>query len=270
MGMRVLFTAKHPPGGALRYGGVLSWIDTMAAEFRRLGHDCEVWGPELKQPEGRFDLGVIANATSTDRAAQWCGRVIGVSHGVVPDEVPNPSIRTVFTSEEVRDHWGNGGPILRQPIDLDFWKPGDAPREKSLVFYSYRAPDDMGLDRTAAELGLDFVRLRNVTREAARDSMQRAAVVAASGRAAVEAMACGAAVMICDHRAPYQGALLDPDAFGAIERNYSGRGGIARPDNPVRAVAINSRSRVLENRTRPWAEKHHDVRKIAAELLAYA
>jgi hypothetical protein len=265
--MRILFTAKHPPGGRAPYGGVLSWIETMAAQLRRLGHDCAVWGPELKQPEGRFDLGFIANATSTDRAAQWCDRVLGVSHGVVADERPNPSIRTVFTSEEGRDHWEQPtAPVLRQPIDLEFWSPGDKPRENLLTFYSYRSPDDMGLDRAARHMGMAFHRLRNVSAETARDVLRRSKIVAASGRAAVEAMACGAAVIICDHRVQYQAPLFDRLTTLSMKQNYSGRGG----ESPTQERLLETiRSRVThKGQWREWAEKNHDVRKIAAELLA--
>lgn len=268
MGMRVLFTAKHPPGGAHKIGGVLSWIETMAAELRCLGHDCEVWGPELAKPEGRFDLGVIANATATDLAAQWCDRVIGVTHGVVRDEMPNPSIKTVFTSEEVRTHWKRpDAPILRQPIDLDFWSPGAGERENLLTFFSYRAPSDMGLDRAALERGMGFLRLRDVTPATAREALRRSRIVAASGRAALEAMACGAAVMICDHRAPYQGPLMDFHTEESIARNYSGRGG-AEPDAFDLGFAL---AMALDwGRMRYWVEAFHDARKIAAALLVEA
>ena len=266
--MRILFTGKHPPGGRARHGGVHSWIATMVSVCEALGHECAIWGPELPAPSGRFDLGVVSNARATGEAARWCDRIIGVSHGIIPDERPEPSFLSVFTSEEVRKFWGSPGPVLRQPIDLEFWSPGDSEAENLLTFYSYRAPMDLGLDKVAAALGMRFARLKNVTPCAAREALRRSRVVAATGRAALEAMACGAVVLICDWRL-YQGPLFDPDAYGAMARNYSGRGGVGptmmllkknileRMDDPPAAPVLHLR-------------RHHDARRIAQELLEHA
>lgn len=263
--MRILFTALQPPGDRNRPGGVATWIGTLAAELARLGHHCEAWGPEQAAPSGRFDVGVISNAAATLTAAKWCKRVVGVAHGVIEEERPSPFFECLYTSEEVRDRWRGAGPILRQPIDLEFWSPGDAPRKPALVFYSYRARDDLGLAKIAAGQGLAFRHISAATPEEARDAMREAAVVVASGRAIVEAMACGAGVVLFDDR-NYQPPLFDPDIAAAMAANYSGRGGRVRPGADVLARAVSAQIGAGAA-NREHAEQFHDVRRVAAQLL---
>jgi glycosyltransferase involved in cell wall biosynthesis len=88
-------------------------------------------------------------------------------------------------------------------------------------------------------------------------------MVIATGRAAVEAMACGAPVVIADCR-EYQGALLDPDPVDAMTRNYRGRGGIVPTLRDMR-VAIGAA--LDRGSLRAHAERFHNVREIAEELL---
>lgn len=256
--MNVLIAAKHPPGGNLPIGGVQTWSATVGAELERLGHTVTFWGPEWPL-EGRFDLGILANVTHTRAAEAACRRVVRFSHGVIPDEAGGPGFQA--TSEEVRDRWGCDG-VIRQPLDLSFWTPGGAPRTL-LVRHSYRKGLSY-LPKLAAAHGLGYAHLRGESPETVRHVLQRAAVVVATGRAACEAMACGAAVVIADDR-PYQGPLLDPDTTGAMARNYSGRGGIpATADAMRREIGVALRRGSL----RAHAEQHHDVRRLTAEILA--
>lgn len=256
--MRVLMAAKHPPGGRLPIGGVQTWISTVAHELRRRGHSVIIWGPEWPLPAGRFDLGILANLRDTWRAEAICERAIKVSHGIIPDEQGFDG--WVFTSEEVRDRWGSGR-VIRQPIDLDFWRPAILPRTL-LTRHSYRNGLDY-LPEIAGETGLEFRHLRSESPEAVRDALQRSAVVVATGRAAVEAMACGAPLVVADCR-PYQGPLLDPLTLDAMRRNYSGRGGHV-PDPPSMLLSIN---RAMQAGSyRKHAERNHDVKEITEELL---
>ena len=261
--MRILFAAGHPPAGDVAFGGVASWVLTISKELSSRGHECVAWGPGKVRPDRRFDVGVIANATMTDRAADWCDRVVVVSHGVIPDENPASDCLTVFTSEEVRDHWGGDGDLIRQPIDLSFWKPKDQKKSK-FVFYSYRAQSAFGLDDLARSLGLEFLWLKGVDAHKARKELQGAALVAASGRSALEAMACEAPTMICDWR-PYNGsALVCMGLDSARHFNYSGRGGVSPREIDLETFA---RETMAFQRPRDYVSEHHHSSKISSELM---
>lgn len=261
--MRFLFTALHPPAGGVAFGGVASWIKTICKEFTARGHECVTMGPGYPAPEGRFDVGVLSNLKYTRRAARWCDSVLAVSHGIVDDEGPNERYRTVYTSEEVRDRWGGDGDVVRQPIDLDFWREGGRERT-DFVFYSYRAPETFELEHVARRLGLNFVWLRAASADEARSALQSAALVAASGRAALEAMACGAPTMICDWRDYNGGPLVCMDMDKAMRANYSGRGGVDPSTANMERIAQET---MAFQKPRERVETHHDSRIIASKLL---
>lgn len=265
--MRILLAAKHAPEGSRPIGGVQSWCRTVAGELRRRGHQAVTWGPEQALPAGRFDVGIIANAGDARAAFGLCDRVLVVSHGIILAEKPPEGFPVAFTSEGVRDHWGRSGPIIRQPIDLDFWAPHTGSKNRNqLLRYSYRR--GMGwLGEAAALLGMTFRHMDGVTHEQARAGFRSAACVLATGRAALEAMACGVPVVICDHRSAYQGPLLDADLAGAMTRNYSGRGGIEPTPGDV-ADAV--QDAISDGHRRDWVEAHHDVRVIVEQLLEAA
>ena len=262
--MKIVLAAKYPAGGRLPIGGVQSWCATVGRELQRLGHEVTQWGPEWPVPDQRFDLGIVAHAKFTRAVMARCDRVLVVSHGIIETERPRGN-RVAFTSEGVRAHWGMEGPVLRQPIDLDFWSPGGG-RQHELLRYSYRGGLDW-LGAVASGLGMTYRHVGNVTHEKARDALRSAACVLATGRAALEAMACGVPVVLCDHRSAYQGPLLDPDLEGAIERNYSGRGGIVpTPENVSEAVM----EAMAEGPRLDWVREHHDAREVTAQLLEAA
>ena len=264
--MRILLAAKYPPAGGAAFGGVASWSRTIADVFTLRGHECVLWGPKTPLPERRFDVGVISNPYAVRRVLKKCDRVLCVSHGVIPEERPPASYKTVFTSEEVKNHWDGTGPIVRQPIDLRFWNPRFRKPEPVLLFYSYRSPDDCGLRNVADALRLRFVHLRKASHRQARDMMLRSAVVCASGRAALEAMACGAVTVICDHRPYNEGPLICGDMDVARAHNYSGRGG--EPMNATMALCVIWKA--MQNQLpRAYVTQHHDADKIADKLLSH-
>lgn len=263
--MDILLAAKNPPVGGSAFGGVASWMVTLKKAFEARGHHCALSGPGLKGLK-YFDVGLLSNIRATSAAARWCDRPVVVSHGVIPEEKPNWRFVTACTSEEVRTHWNVRGPVIRQPIDLAFWRDGDGSR-RNLVFYSYRAPSVFGLDDLARRLRLDFVWLKDVDFDGARTALQGAALVAASGRAALEAMACGAPTMICDHR-PYNGGpLVDMDMMRAMRANYSGRGGVSPDSIDLYQFA---RETMALQAPRAHVEAHHDSGVIAEEFLGFA
>lgn len=265
--MRILLAAKHAPEGSRPIGGVQSWCRTVAAELRRIHHQAVTWGPEQPLPAGEFDLGIVANVGDAGAALGKCARVLVVCHGIIAAEAPPDGLPVVFTSEGVRDHWGGTGPVIRQPIDLSFWAPQSETKNRNqLLRYSYRR--GLGwLGEVAADLGMTFRHMDGVTHAQAREALSAAACVLATGRAALEAMACGAPVVICDNRNAYQGPLLDPDLCGAMRRNYSGRGGIPPTRDNVAEAVLEA---IADGSQRSWVEEHHDVREIVPQLLEVA
>ena len=265
MRVRVLLAARHPPQGRLPRGGVQSWTATVASELKRNGVAVECWGPEFPVPAGRFDIGIIAHVGDTRRVIPLCRRVMVVSHGIIAPENPGKYC-CVYTSEGVRDHWGGAGPVIRQPIDLSFWSPGDSGEPAAVVRYGYYG-GLVFLAEVAERLGMRFRRIHDATHEQARESMRSAVAVLASGRAALEAAACGAAVVICDDR-PYQGPLLAPFGTEQMKQNYSGRGGVVpNPTSVQQAIedAVKNRSATLAH-----VRQHHDSRKIVEALMGAA
>ena len=259
--MRILIASKYGPHGAVKIGGVQSWALTLGDALTHLGHEVTQWEYGESAPTKPYDLGVLSHWRFTGAVAQFCKRVVNVSHGVIDDERPKYG-NVLFTSEEVRDHWGTRGGILRQPIDLDFWSPAKA-RQEYLIRYSYRG----GLDwvpEVAQSLNLPYRHINGVTHRQARDWLRQAAVVLATGRAALEAMACGAPVVICDHRHPYQGPLLDTDTLGSMTRNYSGRGG----HEPIPSILRASCEAAMARGSLRWhVEENHGADAVAAQLL---
>lgn len=262
--MRILLAAKHPPAGDVAFGGVASWCKTIADQFSAVGHECVFWGPGRRPPDGFFDVGIISNIKATKRSLQWCDRIVNVCHGIVPEESPSDEYPVIYTSEELRDRFPVDGVVIRQPIDLHFWRAGNG-RNAELVFYSYRSDDVLGLDVIARNLGLGFVHLRGVNAIEARERLQSASLVCASGRAALEAMACETPTVILDYRSYNGQPLCCPSIQSAMKTNYSGRGGV----NPAN-IDLESlfRQTMAFQRPREHVCDHHDAQKIATEILA--
>lgn len=265
--MKILLAAKYIPSMNPR-GGVQSWIKTVAAELERMGHDVTQWCPQSAALSGRFDLGIIANTGRTRTAAFACDSVLNVSHGIINEERPYQAFSCAFTSEGVRSHWlsermGYDGPIIRQPIDLDFWKPLNGVDRFGIIRYSYRSGLDW-LENVSDDLGHQYYHMKNVTHEQARHNMQRAACVLATGRAALEAMACGAPTVFVDHRSAYQDALADLFIDRQMKNNYSGRGGVVPTHENMREMIL---SAIRVGSMRQTVGHYHDVKMIVQKLL---
>lgn len=240
-------------------GGVQSWVWTVGTELKRRGCLVEEWDRSLPAPSGGFDLGVFANLRHTGEMARKCHRLICVSHGIIPDEEPGQARCRLFVSEGVMAHWGMTGGILRQPIDLGFWKDMCLPREGAIRF-SYRKSETL-CALAAAGLGMDYRHVFSADPATARRELCRAELVFASGRAALEAMACGAPTVIYDHRSAYQGPLMDTDLYRQMANSYSGRGGICPTINDLIDAASAAKP------AREWAQEHHDARRVVDQLL---
>ena len=264
--MKILLAGKYIPTGPRPIGGLQSWIRTIRAELERLGHEVTEWQPDMRL-EGRYDLGVIANLPLTERALKACRGVVNVCHGIIEAERPSADYKRLFVSEGTRDHWGMTGDILRQPIDLDFWTPDENVERAHVTRFSYRTAPILGQE-VADELGLPYRHVMDATPEEAREALQTSRLVFASGRAALESMACGAPTVIYDHRSAYQPPLVGIKFIEQIKQNYSGRGGIEHPK--MRQVLFVSRMVIDElPPQRRWVEEHHDAKAITQQLLQY-
>lgn len=262
--MNILIASKYGPHGKRKIGGVQTWVATVAEELLRQLHAVTLWEHGERDPQNTFDLGILSNPKYTSRFARKCVRVKHVCHGIIEDEKPIHG-QVYFTSEDVRDHWQGNGEIIRQPIDLNFWSPpeGSEPRERIMVRFSYRRGLDF-LPEAATAMGLGFKHVKSADPETSRTILRKAAVVIASGRAAIESMACGTPTVLCDHRSAYQGPLLDRDIIDSKARNYSGRGGVT--PNTVMVVAACQRA-IKQGSLRKHVEENHDVKKIVQRLI---
>jgi len=259
--VRVLLAASRVPSGPSPIGGVVSWVWTVRRELERLGHEVYEFQPGMRLDGVPFDLGILANGRLTAPVAARCARVVECCHGFLHGDAPHGNLgRLVYVSESTRDRWGTLGGIVRQPIDLTFWRPAECTERSGAVRYSYRNTPTH-CEAAAKALGMGYRQVGGVGYHAAREALQGAALVFASGRAALEAMACGAPTVIYDNRSTYQAAMLDTE--WRPEQNYSGRGGI---ENPTKAQVIEAARAAQSGRA--WVKAHHDARQIVAELLA--
>lgn len=258
--MRILLTQLMPID---TIGGTQSWNETVAMELRRRGHSVGTVG--RSGAASYFDLAIGSQWLPTLSEA---GRLVYVSHGIIDHERPPEGADAyVAVSEEVRDKWDWPKPptIIRQPIDLDFWHPDTAttPDIDVLRFGYYGGME--WLPGMCRDMGLSFHHMRNETDPLViRHTLWRAGVVIASGRSALEAMACGRPVIVADER-PYNGGAV----IGGLDvrANYSGRGG-APADADLMSRCIETAQQVGGEPFRANVESCHDARKIVDQLLA--
>lgn len=265
--MRVLIAAKFRYDGRRRVGGVQSWGRAVRDQLHYRGHEVVMFEKGDRAPEGKFDVGILSNWSLTGHLRNQCETLVNVTHGIIPAEEPgHPNV--VCTSEGVRNHWRlDGAPIVRQPINTDFWKPLKNAVRTHFVRFSYRSGLDFAV-HVAEDLGLPYTHARNVPHTRLVSVLQRSACVLATGRAALEAIACGAPTVIVDHRRSYQGQLMDTRALQyAMMDNYSGRGGF-EPTTPT--LLAECEYRIAEGSRRSHVLQNHKASAIVDQLLEHA
>ena len=261
--MKILIAGKFVPSGHNKIGGLQSWIKTVENELYRLGHTVQLWQPDMIL-KGDFDLGIISNIDLTRKAIKHCRKTILVSHGIIEAEKPYYLCdKLLFVSEGVRNHWDMDGEIIRQPIDLDFWSPRQ--NKTNLVSrYSYRT-GNTHCEPIATTLNREYCHINGVTHEQARKIICNSLVVFATGRAALESMACGVPTVIYDHRQAYQPPLMGLDLDLEMQNSYSGRSGTTPTFKQVLSATDKA---VNKNNWRDWVVANHDVKKIVKELIS--
>jgi hypothetical protein len=257
--LKILITGKFSPYGDRPIGGLQSWIRTVNDELTNRGFRVDIKEP-YELDETKYDIGIFSNIDLTRKAVEHCKDSVLVSHGIIQAEKPDDSCkRLLFVSEGVQDHWKMNGEVIRQPIDLNYWKPQDN-EPKYITRFSYRT-GNTHCQWVAEQMGKPFIHVKNKTQQEARRLIRKSALVFATGRAALEAMACGVPVVIYDHRDAYQPPLIGKSLSSQIKHSYSGRGGIT----PSREQVLDMAEKAVSNRK--WVEAHHNVKEVVNCLL---
>jgi CheY-like chemotaxis protein len=241
------------------YAGTETFTYALACELKRLEHDVICFSPRLGKLSDRLqesditvtdDLATLPNDIDVIHAhhrhesllafSRFADKpMVFVCHGVLPwQEQPFRSPlnihRYVAVSEEVRDHLirqlridSNRVLIIRNGIDLRRFasrRPIRSRPRHALVLSNYMPDSLRGLiSGVCRRLGITVShvgRTRSVW--AVEQEINRADVVFALGRSALEAMACRRVVIVVD----YNGAdgLVTPQNFHLLRlRNFSGR-----------------------------------------------
>ena len=261
--MKILITGKFSPFGNRPIGGLQSWILTVHNELVKRGFDVDVKEPH-ELDSSKYDLGIFSNIELTRNAVEHCKESVLISHGIIDAEKPDNSCdRLMFVSEGVRDHWKMDGDIIRQPIDLEFWKPNNNIVPSMVNRFSYRNGNTHCF-QTSVELNRTYGHIQNHNAKNCRHFLWRSLVVFATGRAALEAMACGVPTVIYDHREAYQPALMGENLNDEMKNSYSGRSGYTPSAEQVLAK---TKEAIKQTNWREWVAKHHDVKQIVSQLL---
>lgn len=290
--MRVLLANNH----MALLGGTETWTYTMAHELSRQGHEVDVFTFEpgyvsdmckpfsrvVAKPDGKYDVLIINHHTCLEALQEVPGYKIFTSHG--PAGLENAKAGAdayVSVSEETQRKLHAAGfdsTVIRQPIDLDRFAPDkelhDEPQRILALSKSHIGAEWVKL--AAHTIGAEMAWLRGWDR--ARwdmpEQINNADIVVSCGRGAVEAMACGRAVLNFDYRLYNSKALCDgwvvPDTIDTIHSaNYSGRGfGIEVDGAQQIADGLQYYSAAMGPANRKLAEEHHDVKNIARQYLA--
>lgn len=248
--MRVLITLA-----TFGLGGTESYTATVAEQLERLGHPVRVHaqrigpgGRELAAARGlRLTVGdhELGGLTDVDALiAQDLGsayllaardglRRIFVTHGLAPFEAPADVAGTVVALNDrmlarVRASAAGVETVrLRQPVDLDRFRPRGAnrPRARRVLALSNSLAGDRlrMLESACADLGLEMVRAGGAGNGTAapEQAIADADIVVGYGRSVLEGMAMGKAAYVWE-RAGGDG-WVTPESYAALEADgFSG------------------------------------------------
>lgn len=226
----------------------------MARQLLRRGHEVEVYSlrigpfaatfpcPVVQSPTGKYALGLVNHNTCVSPALDACDCVVMTCHGVYPvleQPVPGPDA-FVSVCEAVRDHlrcFGYEATVIRNGIEMEEYS-GDTRIAPSLTRVLSLCQGEEASYQVAcacARQGLEYRRegLDRNRLSSVRAAMEWADCVVGLGRTALEAMAMGRAVLVCDSRSymsPMMDGMVVPENLGTIRYfNFNGRGLHRRP-----------------------------------------
>jgi hypothetical protein len=286
-----IVVATHALSG---FGGTETYVETVAGQLQRTGHDVVVWAPV----QGRFgealrerglrvaategELGeapdrVLANAADVayDLAGRWPGVPQAyVCHAEVFDLQTPPQLPGVAGAVVVmHDRVGRWAASLahrpevvrlRQPVDLQRFAPRGAARERPrtlLMLGNYaRGARRAMVEEACARAGLEPVTIGSLTAatERSEEAIARADVVMGKARAVVEAMACGRAAYVYDHNGG--DGWVVPGAYARLEAdNFGGQATDAAIDAGRLAADLAAWDPGMGLANRDLAVRHHSA-----------
>lgn len=289
-------------------GGSETFTFAMVEELVRLGHEVDVICPAKSDcliADALYRLGVSTNDLDGIETEQYDAaflshsttvemlfrlfpnfppaKVIQTIHGSLPAlEKPyhdgHRMIQYVTISDELRELYPYSTTIMNG-VNLDRFKPAEK-IPGSVLSMCQSETFNVMLSEICAELDLTFKSRNKFTNPIweIETELATAEIAIGIGRSAIEAMACGCAVIIADHR-PYQEALMDGWAIGlnaecSAKCNYSGReAGLAVTRANMRGFLQSAKNAddaerkadVIESRA--YAEQHHDIREQVQRYL---
>lgn len=287
--------------------GSESYLETVSAELRRLGHDVTFYSPscgqladrlrergfEVVDDAGRLprDLDVIhgqhTNALARVREHHPAVPLVFAAHSwVISIEDPiaelGASAYVAFnelTRRRLAAHVATAGSEivrLTQPIEVSFADGvrdpvATIPRRAVAVSRRMTTVTDR-LSRACADHGIDFRRIGSSDSESvdARLDMLEADIVFAMGRTALEGMAAARAVMVVDETS--FGGWVDTSSYAALEADgFTGLGPSGLPAQSGPGVELEALLRRydpdLGAQARRLAVRHHAAQHHAAALV---
>lgn len=224
-----------------------------------------------------FDLAIVNQPQDcyNDDVRRTCKRIFQICHGLGQSERPHPDMdHYIAVSEEVFDNLDvEPKTLIRNPINFDIFRPLYQPNNKvyTLAHVSnYKSIP--GLSELCDKLGITFLRVKNDP-EPWR-AMNKADLVVALGRSALEAMACGREVLIYGNRGymaePYCDGLASERYYASRMCNFSGRGLGAVVDlDGLETIIRDQRSLQADGeKCLNYVSQHHDSNQIIKQILA--
>ena len=279
------------------YGGSQSHTHALAEEMLRRGYEVELISVVDGQSPYADNLGIILNDLHGDYDAALLSHhttvteykrlfpdnfreapVIQTIHGLTPLlERPCgiPGVRYVSISEEIRERYPDSTVILNG-VNLDRFEPIRELPEKParLLSMSQSTEFNMVLEKICKERNILFIARNKFANPVfdVEEDMQNADICVAIGRSAYEAMACGCATLIADHR-PYQKAMSDGwiscdwTYERMLDRNCTGRWFQHSTQAPMIGVMLDEYDAEKGDEALQLALRHHNIRVKAEEYL---